>query len=327
MDGSLPTQRVVVAPLSQLAVRVRDAGLGAPAVVVIGEVVRLRETLAWFESRPLFGQRVLVTRSREQAPELASALRRAGAEPVVLPLLEIVPPEDWREVDAALARRGAYDALLFTSANAVRALAARAALLGLRAARLADRVFCVGPSTAEAARSAGFEVHAVPDERSDGEGLLALVAKQLPPQGRRFLFACAEAARPTLPEGLRALGARVDAVTVYRTIPARVDAVGLRERIVRGEFAALTFTSPSAAKHFADLLDEPARLAVRGCVVAAIGPVTAEALSKLGLAPDCVADRAAGAALVEALAVGLAARRAQEPRTQEPRTHGPGGAA
>jgi uroporphyrinogen III methyltransferase/synthase len=333
MDGSLPTQRVVVAPLSELAARVRDAGLGAPAVVVIGEVVRLRETLAWFESRPLFGQRVLVTRSREQAPELASALRRAGAEPVVLPLLEIVPPEDWRELDAVLARQGAYDALLFTSANAVRALAARAAVLGTRVAGLAQRVFCVGPSTAEAARSAGFEVQAVPEDQLDGEGLLALVTQEFPPRGRRFLFPCADQARPTLPEGLRALGAQVDAVTVYRTLPASVDAAGLRERLLRGDFAALTFTSPSAAKYFVALLDEPARVAARRCVVAAIGPVTAEALSKLGLAPDCVADRAAGASLVEALAVCLASRQARKPaarRAPKPaarRAPKPGGVA
>jgi uroporphyrinogen III methyltransferase/synthase len=310
MDGSLPTQRVVVAPLSELAARVRAAGLAAPSAVVIGEVVELRETLAWFESRPLFGRRVLVTRSREQAPELAAALRRAGAEPVLFPLLVRMPPGDWREVDAALARRDGYDALLFTSANAVRALASRAAERGASIAALAPRVFCVGPGTAQAARSAGLEVHGVPEQRSDGEGLLELVARELPPRGRRFLLPRAEAARETLPEGLRAAGARVDVVTVYRTVAAPVDAGALRERLVRGELDALTFASPSAAKRFAELLDDGARAAAGRCVVAAIGPVTAEALRNLGLAPDCVADRASPASLVEALASCLAARRA-----------------
>ncbi len=308
MDGSLPTQRVVVAPLAELAVSVRAAGLVAPSVVVVGNVVRLRESLRWFENRPLFGSRVLVTRSREQAPELATALRRAGAEPVVLPLIEIGPPVDWREADEALAQRGVYDALLFTSANAVRALASRAGERGVGLAGLGKRVFCVGTSTADAARSAGLEVHGVPEARQDAEGLLALVTQALPAHGRRFLFAGAEQTRDTLPEGLRAAGARVDVVTVYRTLAAAVDAAGLCERITRGDFAALTFTSPSAAKHFAALLDAPARAGVRRCVVAAIGPVTAEALSKLGLAADCVAERAAAASLVETLAACLAAR-------------------
>jgi uroporphyrinogen III methyltransferase/synthase len=211
-------------------------------------------------------------------------------------------------VDAALAR-GGYDALLFTSANAVRALAARAEERGASLAALAPRTLCVGPGTAVAARRAGLEVDGVP-ERQDAEGLLELVARELPPRGRCFLLPRAEEARETLPEGLRAAGARVDAVTVYRTLPAAVDAAALRERLVRGELDALTFASPSAAKRFAELLDDAARAAARRCVVAAIGPVTAAALQQVGLAPDCVADRASGAALVEALASSLAERAA-----------------
>jgi uroporphyrinogen III methyltransferase/synthase len=228
---------------------------------------------------------------------------------VLLPLLTQRPPEDWREVDAVLARSSGYDALLFTSANAVRALAARAAERKASLDALAPRVFCVGPGTAGAARRAGLEVDGVP-ERQDGEGLLELVTRELPPRGRRFLLPRAEEARETLPEGLRAAGARVDVVTVYRTVAAPVDAGALRERLVRGELDALTFASPSAAKRFAELLDDAARAAARRCVVAAIGPVTAAALQQVGLPPDCVAERASGAALVEALASSLAERAA-----------------
>jgi uroporphyrinogen III methyltransferase/synthase len=312
MEGSLPTQRVVTAPLGELAARVRAAGLTAPAVVVVGEVVRLRETLGWFEKRPLHGRRVLVTRSAEQSTGMVQDLRRAGAEPVVVPMLDLAPPSDWRAVDSAL-RRGNYDGLLFTSANAVRALAARAADLGISLAGLAERVFCVGPSTAEAAGLAGLRIHAVPEEGSDGTVLLRLIEQTLPPSGRRFLFPCSDQARLELPVGLRAAGAEVDAVVVYRTLSAVVDGAALRERLLRGELDALTFASPSAAKHFMALLDEPALAAARRCVVAAIGPVTAAALRKLGLAPDCVAERASGAALVEALASGLAERAAGGP--------------
>jgi uroporphyrinogen III methyltransferase/synthase len=309
MDGSLPSQRVVTARLSELAARVRAAGLHAPSGVVVGEVVRLRETLDWFAGAPLRGRRVLVTRSLEQSVELTAALHSAGAEPVLLPLLTQLPPDDWREVDAALAR-GGYDALLFTSANAVRALAGRAAERGVALVSLAPRVFCVGPGTAEAARSAGLEVHGVPDQRFDGEGLLELVLRALPPQGRRFLLPRAQETREALPEGLRAAGGRVDTVTVYRTAPAPVDADALRGRLRRGELDALTFASPSAANRFVELLDDGAREAARRCLVAAIGPITAQALQDRGLPPDCIAARAGGAALVEALASCLAERRA-----------------
>jgi uroporphyrinogen III methyltransferase/synthase len=180
---------------------------------------------------------------------------------------------------------------------------------GACVAALAKRVFCVGPGTAEAARSAGLVVHGVP-ERSDGEGLLERVAREIPPRGRRFLLPRAQAAREKLPEGLRAAGAQVDVVTVYRTVAEPVDALALRERLVRGDLDALTFASPSAAKRFAELLDDAARAAAGRCLVAAIGPVTAEALRNLGLAPDCVAERAGGASLALALASCLAARRA-----------------
>jgi uroporphyrinogen III methyltransferase/synthase len=313
MNATLPTQRVVTAPLGELAARVREAGLGAPAVLVVGDVVRLRETLGWFEKRPLAGCRVLVTRSREQAPELASALREAGAEPVVLPLLELAPPADWAAADAALARLRDYDALLFTSVNAVRAFAERATARGVGLRGGAPPVYCVGPSTAAAARSAGLAVQGTPESRFDAEGLLERLAKALPPRGRRFLLPRAAEAREALPEGLRAAGARVDCVTVYRTLAAPADAAGLRERLRAGGLDALTFTSPSAAKHFAALLDAEAKAAARRCLLAAIGPVTAEALRNLGLAPDCVAERADGASLVEALAgawVGRSGQRA-----------------
>ena len=237
MDGSLPTQRVVVAPLGELAARVRAAGLGAPSVLVIGEVVRLRETLGWFESRPLFGRRVLVTRSREQSPELAAALRRAGAEPVLLPLLTQRPPEDWREVDAVLARSSGYDALLFTSANAVQALAARAAERKASLDALAPRVFCVGPGTAGAARRAGLEVDGVP-ERQDGEGC-STGGGERPPRAGASCFASAGCARFAA-EGLAPPGSRVDAGVVSHRLGAGGCRGAARASRARGFYALLS---------------------------------------------------------------------------------------
>jgi uroporphyrinogen III methyltransferase/synthase len=302
MTGTLPGQRVVEARLGELCARVREAGLGAPSVVVIGDVVRLRESLSWDERRPLFGKRVLVTRAADQAAEMVAALREAGAQAVVMPMIQIVPPDDFSALDAALDRLDRYDVLLFTSANAVRCFAARAEQRGRPLAGIAARVVCVGPSTAQATLQAGLPVHTLPAERFDAEGMLEAILTHLPPAGRRFLLPRAEAASDTLPEGLRAAGAEVDAVTVYRNVPPLADAPGLRARLCAGELDALTFTSPSTVRHFLALLDAESRQAAGRCVVAAIGPVTAKALRKEGLPPDVVPERAGAPELVAALA-------------------------
>jgi uroporphyrinogen III methyltransferase/synthase len=302
MEGTLPSQRVVEAPLGELVARVAEAGLGAPAVVVIGDVVRLRESLSWYERRPLFGKRVLVTRAADQAQEMMTALRTAGAEPVLMPMIRIAPPEDFSAADAALDRLESYDVLLVTSANAIRCFAARAAERGRSLAELSAKVVCVGPKSAEATLQAGLFVNTIPAERYDAEGMLDAIAKHLPPAGRRFLLPRAAAGRETLCEGLRAAGAEVDAVTVYRNVPPDADGPTLRERLRNGELAVLTFTSPSTVRHFVALLDDESRAAAGRCLVAAIGPVTAKALRKEGLAPDVVPERASAPALVEALA-------------------------
>ena len=313
MNGTLPSQQVVIAPLSELVAKVRDAKLGAPCAVVIGDVVRLRDSLAWFEQRPLFGSRVLVTRAADQSGEIVGALRELGAEAVVIPMIRLAPPADLSEIDAALGRLSAYDALFFTSANAVRFLVARAREIGLAAFADAPPVACVGPITADAARRAGFSVELVPDDRRDAAGLLEAVSKHCPPRGRRFLIPQAEAARPVLASGLREGGAVVDAVTVYRTLAAEVDAKALREQLCSRRFDALTFTSPSTAENFAALLDEQSLKAAANCTIAAIGSVTADALRRLGLEPDWVPDEPT----MQRLAEGLAARMGREPEGGE----------
>jgi len=313
MNGTLPSQRVVVAPLAELVQKVRDANLGAPSAVVVGDVVQLRDSLAWFEKRPLFGARVLVTRAADQNEEMVSALRELGAEAVVVPMIRLAPPADLSEIDAALGRLESYDALLFTSANAVRFVAARAEEIGRSGFGGAPPTACVGPITAETARRAGFSVALVPSDRRDAGGLLEAVSKHWPPRGRRFLLPQAEAARPVLAEGLREGGASVDALTVYRTLAAEVDADALREQLRGRRLDAITFTSPSTAENFAALLDEESRKAAADCTVAAIGPVTADALRRLGLAPDWVPDEPTVRALVE----GLVVRMGREPEGGE----------
>jgi uroporphyrinogen III methyltransferase/synthase len=309
-SGTTPSQRVVEAPLAELAACVARAGLSAPVTVVIGEVVRLRSELARPEPSPLAGRRVLVTRSQDQAAGLVAALRRAGAEPVVVPMIQLVPLAGTQELDAALAGLAHYDLLLFTSANAVRQFV-RAASQANALSALRSRIVCVGPATGRAAGALGLRVDLVPAQRFDAEGLLeAIHGAGLPLAGQRILLPRAAAARNVLPEGLRRAGATVDVVAVYRTEPAAGDPAVLRARLVRGEIDALTFTSPSTVRHFLASLDEAARAAAGRCVVAALGPVTGAALCEAGLPPDVVAERADMTLLVHALGEALRARAA-----------------
>jgi len=308
MEGTTARQRVVVAPLSKLVKRARKAGLGAPAAVVVGDVVKLRESLAWFERLPLFGKRVLVTRTAEQSVTLRDTLQEAGAEAVVIPMIRIEPIRESPEIDAAFAELAECDVLLLTSANAARHLAARAEERGADLSGLRADVVCVGPATAAAALEVGFPVDRVPVSRFDAEGMLEEIRRELPPAGRRFLLPRAAKTREVLPAGLREAGARVDTVAVYRTVPAEVDWKELGEQLMQGELDVLTFASPSAVRHFFGGLDAGAREAAGRCIVATIGPVTAAAVRAEGIEPEVVPERAEAGALVEALAEHAARR-------------------
>jgi len=301
MNGTLPSQRVVTAPLCELAERTRAAGLEAPAAVVVGDVVRLRETLNWFESRPLFGKRVLVTRDERPGGRLSSALRDAGAEPVLAPMIHVVPADDLQPVDAALTALADYDGLLITSAHAIRFLVERAETRGVSLAESGIPVYCVGPETARVTREAGVPVSAIPDGRHDAESLLETIVQRFSPSGRRYLFPCADDARAILPTGLAAAGASVDSVVVYHTMPAEQSASELNALMEEAGVEILTFTSPSAARSFAERLDEDGMRTAAGCLVAAIGPVTAEALRGAALPADVVAERAGMQELVDSL--------------------------
>lgn len=301
-SATTPRQSVVSAPLGELVARVREAGLEPPATIVVGEVVRLREEIAWYERLPLFGRRVLVTRAKEQATAMIHSLRTAGAEPVALAVIRIAACEKTPALDRALAELDAIDAVLLTSANAARLLAARAAALGIELGSAACRFLVVGPMTERAARQAGLRIDPLACRRWDAEGLLEALREERPVAGLRFLLPRSTAARETLAEGLRAGGARVDAVDLYRPVPVPFDAAAIGDEIRSGGFDALTFTSPSTVRHFFGPLDTGSREAASRLVVAAIGPSTAAALREEGVAPTVVASSATAEALVDSLA-------------------------
>ena len=312
MNGTLPEQKTCVSTLAELPEAVRAAGLGSPSVVVIGEVVRLREGLSWWERQPLFGLGVLVTRARPQAAELAAALRSVGAMPVFEPMIELLPnddPEIAREIARAIAALDRYRSIVFTSSNAVRFFARALAAAPGPSAGLAPgtRTFCVGDRTAEAALAAGFPVHVVASGRSDAEALLGQLLQALPVGDGRVLIPGSQIARTVIADGLRAAGAVVDAIPFYLNRRPNIDVLGLRRRLIRGELFALTFTSPSTVYHFLSSLDRESRRAASQCMIAAIGKTTARRLELAGMTPAVVPDRPE----VSAMVAGLVAAAAQ----------------
>lgn len=287
MNGTLPEQRTCVSTLAELPEAIRRAGLGAPAVIVIGNVVRLREGLSWWERQPLFGRRVLVTRAREQAAELAAALRSVGAAPVFEPMIELVAnadPEVTRQVTSVVDQLDRYQSIVFTSSNAVRFFArAVERKRGPHAGLAPDtRTYCVGERTGAAALAAGFPVHVVASGRSDAEALLGLLLQALPAKRGRVLIPGSQISRTVIVDGLRAAGVLVDAVAFYINQRPQIDIVGLRRKLVDAELFALTFTSPSTVDHFMACLDAESREAASQCMIGAIGLMTAKRLEYFG---------------------------------------------
>jgi uroporphyrinogen III methyltransferase/synthase len=306
MWGTTPRQRVVVATLETIAERARAEGLHPPVVVVVGDVVALRERLSWYERAPLFGRRVLVTRARDQASSLRGSLARLGADPILLPTIEVVPPDSFAALDAAIRALRGYTDLVFTSPNGVRFFWRRLGALGFDARHLAGlRVSCIGPGTADAVAAHGVRPDLVaPEFRAEG---LVLALREGGLSGRRFLVARAERARELLLDELRAGGATVDLAVAYRTVvPAA--AAAMRERLAAGEpLDAITFTSASTVHRFVDVMgDDAARALAARAVVACIGPVTRDAAIARGLGCAVMPERYTIPALVEALAVFFA---------------------
>lgn len=308
--GSLASQRVVEAPLARLPEAVRAAGLGAPAAVVVGDVVRLRAELTWWENVPLFGRRVLVTRAPHQAGELAREIRAVGAEPVLRPMIELVPQTDAQEcaaIDDALAGLAETDAIVFSSSNAVHFFSAALDARGLDASGFEGQVLCVGQKTAESALAAGLPVNRVASGRSDAEGLLREFLAHLAPKGLRVLIPRSDIGRTVIADGLSAAGAEVASLAFYVNRRPEIDAASLRAELCEGRLHVLTFTSPSTVDHFVEVLDPASREAVDRCVVAAVGRTTARALERHGIRPDVVPQSPEVRALVEAIVAHVAA--------------------
>ena len=301
-DGTRPTQRTITGTLTSIAELVERAGLGAPAIVVVGDVVCLRDELRWYDRAPLFGKRVLITRPAQQAPEFARALYARGVEPILASTIAIVPPDDSAAAHRAIDELAAYRWVVFTSQNGVDAFFDRLASLDADARYLgATKVAAIGTKTAERLRAFGVRADLVPAAFVSEEIARALI--EVTHDGDRVLIFRAQEARDVLPQMLEDAGRTPHVVAAYKTI-FDVDPQ-FAQKVARAD--VLTFTSASTVRGYVELLGgaAAARNAARNKLIACIGPVTAEAADEAGLHVDVVADVFTTDGLLDALEAHL----------------------
>jgi uroporphyrinogen III methyltransferase/synthase len=296
--GTRPEQRTVVAPLGEIAGVVRDSRMRPPAVMVVGEVVSLREALKWYEDKPLFGHRVLITReyTREFEP-----LEELGAEIFEFPTLRIVPPKSFDDVDRAIAGISAYHWLVITSANAFECFMGRLLEKGGDIRDLKGIKICaIGSRTAEAVARYGMKVDMVPGEFS-AEGLIEAfsTSRHGGLKGLKVLLPRAENARDVFPERVRSLGGTIDTPTVYRAVRPEKHAKRLQRFMSEGRITLATFTSGAAFNNFLAMLGDDGRALLKDVTLAVIGPVTKEAVEKAGLKVHITPSTATISAMVE----------------------------
>ena len=304
--GTLPQQETVSGTIAELLDGLRARPRHAPATIVVGRVVGLRPHLRWFDSRPLFGRRVLVTRPRDQALELVGRLTLLGADAIEAPLIRIEPPGDLGPLQEAAAASDRFDWIVFTSTNAVDAFM-KALLEGEGDVRTmkGPRLCAVGPGTAERLVRYGIKVDLLPGEFRS-EALVAAIAAAGSVNGARVLLPRANIGSDVVADELRHAGAIVTDVVAYRTLlndtprPGEPDVYKL---LLEGRIDVVTFASPSAARSFVTIYGaEPAADLLNQTVVAVIGPATAEATRQLGLPVTIQPDTYTIGALVDAIA-------------------------
>ena len=300
--GSTPEQETVVGTLGDIVAKAHESDLKTPVVIVVGEVVRHRERLNWFERKPLFGLRVLVTRAKGGADQLSAGLKEAGAYPIEFPTIKIVPLEDYADLDRAIEKLSeppGYDWLVFTSTNGVKFFWERLYELGKDARELKGiKIAAIGPATASSLERHGLRADVVPSEYR-AEGLLAALGDV---GGCRILLPRAQEGREVLPRELCKAGAEVEVVAAYRTLHPTSDAEELGRMFSVGEVDVITFTSSSTVRNFAALFeDSNIGKMIKDVKIACISPVTADAVRQLGLTADIVAGDHTMDGLVEAI--------------------------
>ncbi|MFV0436240.1 MAG: uroporphyrinogen-III C-methyltransferase [Desulfopila sp.] len=302
--ASTPDQQSVVGTLETIVAIVQEAAIRPPSLIIVGEVVTLKKSVDWYEKRPLFGRRIIVTRTREQASELVAGLEEAGANCLEYSTIDIEPVDSYDILDSELERLGEYHWLIFTSINGVKFFFQRLFALGMDARDLkGPDVAVIGKSTADYLLSFGVRADLVPEVFS-GEGLAESLLDQ-GVEGRYILLPRAQHAREILPETLRGGGAQVTVAPVYRNVPPEGSKDELRAELAAGRVDMITFTSSSTVRNFLAMIDaadnEEVRRLLEGVKIAAIGPITAKTVTDSGLTVDLQPDEHTIPAMVEGI--------------------------
>ncbi|MEJ2727058.1 MAG: uroporphyrinogen-III C-methyltransferase [Deltaproteobacteria bacterium] len=299
--GTTPRQQTVSGTLGTIVEKARAAALKAPAIIVVGDVVNLRQSLKWFEGRPLLGRRIVVTRARQQASELVSLLSEHGAECLEYPTIKIVPPADPQPIKKAVDSLSEYDWIVFTSVNGVIYFFEQLFSAGKDVRALGGmQTAAIGPATAGQLFEYGLTSDIVP-ETYRAESVLAAFGK-VNLKGKKILLPRAKEARPILPQELKKMGAAVDEITAYETLREAENRDDLVRNLKDNHIDLITFTSSSTVKNFKALL--PAQnftKLTKGVTIASIGPITSETAKNLGFDVHITAEDYTIPGLVEAI--------------------------
>lgn len=299
--GTMADQQVVSGTLEDIVDRVAQADLKPPAIIVVGETVTLRQELMWLEKKPLWGQRILVTRSRTQASVLVEKIRELGGQAIEFPTIEIIKEEDLTGLNQAIKHIQIYDWLIFTSVNAADIFFAELykneqdirSLFGLK-------ICAIGPATAANLQNRGLNIDVIPDEYK-AEGIIEKISQLITP-GQRVLLPRARGAREVLPEGLRQLGAQVDEINIYQAAVPQLAENGGSSMLFNGEIDYLTFTSSSTVTNFVKMIGgEKVKQLNQQLKIACIGPITAATAQENGFNVDILADEYTIDGLVKAI--------------------------
>ncbi len=288
--GTTPKQTTVSGTLDTIVERTKAAGLKPPAIIVVGHVVKLREKMRWFETRPLMGQCIVVTRAREQASDLVKRLSDLGAECLECPTIKVSPPQDVKPLDQAMENLSSYDWLIFTSVNGVNFFFERLFQKNKDVRALKDiHTAVIGPATEKKLFDFGLKSDIVPESYRAESVVKAFAGKDV--TGRKILLPRAKEARPVLPLELKKMGAVVDEVTAYCTHAVKDNTDVLSARLKERSIDMITFTSSSTVKNFRALFpNEDLKDLMRGVTIASIGPVTADTARDLGFDVHIIAE-------------------------------------
>lgn len=299
--GTRPEQQTVTGTLADIVEKARAAKMGHPAIIVVGGVVSLRDRLAWFERKPLFGRRVLITRARSQASTLAEKIEGLGGEPWEFPTIEITHPEDYAPLDKAIAEVESYNWLVLTSVNGVQYFMDRMKFYQKDIRTLRDtKIVAIGPKTREEIEKYGIYCEFMPEEFVAEAIIEVFQGREM--AGQRVLLPRADIARKVLPETLRLMGAEVSEVTAYRTVEGSGDTAGFINLLEEDRIHILTFTSSSTVKNFVQKVgSELIQKHQDKLLIASIGPITTATARDLGLKVDVEAAEYTISGLVDAI--------------------------